>query len=78
MKLRPVALAAGALWVGSCHSPMAWEKSGGTQEQYDFDRSQCEASARQGGYYGTGLGSAQAMKGFIQQCMASRGYTVRA
>lgn len=68
---------AAAICLSACAGPMIWDKTGGTQEQYNVDSYQCEKDARQSGYYGTGYAAAAEAKGFFQRCMVSKGYTLR-
>jgi hypothetical protein len=77
MRTRHIILLALAVGLGGCETPMIWDKAGATQENYNVDSYQCEKDARQAGYYGTGLAGAQAMRGFFQRCMVSKGYTLR-
>jgi len=58
-------------------APMIWDKSGGTQAEYNRDSYECEKDARQSGYYGSGLSGALELKEFFKRCMVSRGYTLR-
>jgi hypothetical protein len=58
-------------------APMIWDKSGATQDEFNWDSSECEKDARQNGYYGNELFGTMNKKEFLERCMTSKGYTLR-
>ena len=73
--MRWVAVALGVVTVGC--APMAWDRPGATQADFDRDSYACERDARQSGYYGGGLTGAINMQGFFGRCMNAQGYVLR-
>ena len=70
------AIALTALLIG-CATPMIWDKSSGTQAEYNKDSYECEKDARQSGYFGGGIAGALNMREFFKTCMVSKGYILR-
>lgn len=73
--MRWVIVAIGAALAGC--APMAWDRPGATQADFNRDSYACERDARQSGYYGGGLTGTVNMQGFFQRCMVAQGYTLR-
>jgi hypothetical protein len=61
-----------ALWFAAC-APTVWNKTSGTQIDFDRDSYECERDVRQS-RTGSGLLGALDARGFYNRCMSARGY----
>lgn len=58
-------------------SPMVWDKSGASKQDYLIESNACEIEARQKSNYGGSFGGEMVRLEAYKKCMTTRGYALR-
>jgi hypothetical protein len=56
---------------------ITWDKPGGSQQEFDKDKYECERDMRQSGHFGGGLIGQKNADEFMKSCMRAHGYSER-